>query len=118
MKQLSPKTRTRLVWRDGKKVREHRWLMEQELGRKLEADEDVHHVNGDPLDNRLENLRVLKKGDHYRLHKAHERLEKACANCGTSFVPWQRQHKRQKCCSTECAKAMRAAGRTRQANAQ
>lgn len=52
----SPATRTRLIRRGGKKVREHRWLMEQELGRKLLPTEHVHHRNGNPLDNRLENL--------------------------------------------------------------
>ncbi len=29
---------------------------------------DVHHVNGDRLDNCVENLLVLTKGDHRRLH--------------------------------------------------
>ena len=52
---------------DGKEVRVHRYLMEQHLGRKLSRDEHVHHINGDPLDNRIENLMVLKNGDHQRL---------------------------------------------------
>lgn len=29
--ELSAHTRTRLIWRNGKKVRAHRWLMEQHL---------------------------------------------------------------------------------------
>lgn len=114
MKQLSPNTRTRLIHRDGKKVRAHRWIMEQHLGRKLLPNEQVHHVNGDPLDNRIENLQVLSPVEHMRLHKAHERRAKPCANCGLEFVPTQRQHKRQKCCSPGCAMAMRIAGRRRQ----
>ena len=56
---LSPHTRTRLITRNGKKVRAHRWIMEQRLGRKLLPDEQVHHKNGDPLDNRLENLQLI-----------------------------------------------------------
>lgn len=50
---LSPHTRTRLVWRNGKKVRASRWLMEQHLGRKLAVWEHVHHKKAILLIGRL-----------------------------------------------------------------
>lgn len=104
MPELSPHTRTR---RDGKKVRAHRWIMEQHLGRKLQPGEQVHHINKNPLDNRVENLTVLPTKVHMQLHKQIYPDAKECANCGQTFTANPRKRKRQKCCCVECANALR-----------
>ena len=57
-----------VVTRGEKRVRKHREIMENHLGRKLEDWEVIHHKNENRLDNRIENLEVMRDGYHVRLH--------------------------------------------------
>ena len=52
----------------GKHIREHINVMEMCIGRKLEKNEVVHHINKNKLDNRIENLRLMTRGEHSILH--------------------------------------------------
>lgn len=53
---------------NGKKQLEHRAVMEQHLGHKLDKHLHVHHIDGDKSNNTLENLQVLTATEHDRLH--------------------------------------------------
>ena len=49
-------------------ILEARAVIEDRLGRILDSDETVHHLNGDPSDNRAENLLLATRAAHGRLH--------------------------------------------------
>lgn len=54
----------RVIMKLGRRVKEHRWVMEQHLDRKLRRNEEVHHKNRIRADNRVENLEVVVVGFH------------------------------------------------------
>ncbi len=46
----------------------HRHLMEQKIGRKLVKGEVVHHMDGDKLNNRKYNLKIVTAREHSDIH--------------------------------------------------
>lgn len=53
---------------DGKTIREHRYVMEQYLGRKLVNNETVHHIDFDKLNNDITNLYLFDNNQYHILY--------------------------------------------------
>ena len=54
---------------DGRRYLLHRVIMERHLGKPLKPGAIVHHLNGDPSDNRISNLVVTTQREHAKHHR-------------------------------------------------
>lgn len=59
-----------------------RFLLSKHLNRELLKTEHVHHINGNYIDDRIENLEILSVGDHTRTHRPKLFFTLVCDECG------------------------------------
>ena len=53
----------------GKRIYEHRYVMQKKLGRKLKQGEFVHHIDGNQKNNAPENLEIYtSQSEHMKKH--------------------------------------------------
>lgn len=66
----------------------HRVVIENHLERLLNNDEVVHHIDGNKFNNTLNNLDVMSRAEHARLHASlnlKKIVELKCPECGVRF---------------------------------
>lgn len=101
-------------YKDGSKQFEHRRIAELKIGRKLRKGEIVHHIDGNKLNNNPDNLVVLSRADHGRIHQLTDAMIVElddgetviepklvqCASCGIYF----HQYDARQCYCADCVK--------------
>ncbi len=80
-----------VIVEDGKKttISYPKWLMENHLGRKLEAWETIDHLDENPLNNAISNLEVVSRSENasrYKKNHPAEYLTLVCKHCGKEFT--------------------------------
>ena len=85
-----------LYWPDGtqKTVSYPKYIVECSIGRVLDDDFEVHHIDGDFTNNALSNLQVIEK----KLHAAQHQIKYTggiytCVLCGKEFTLTARQER-------------------------
>jgi len=78
----------------------HRAVMSAVLGRPLGTNEFVHHIDGNRMNNAVENLELMTRAEHGRLHAMSRggkvKLPHPCEVCGEKTV-------NEKYCCKECS---------------
>lgn len=87
------------------KVYQHHYVMCESIGRPLDSDECVHHVDRDRSNNNISNLLLLTNSEHMLLHAKEDKgfvsEDRECPTCTSTFTTSVRSRKVH--CSAQCA---------------
>lgn len=97
---------------DGSRILEHRYVMQNHMGRKLERNEVVHHRDNNGKNNSVKNLELMTLSEHSSKHgqaRFVPLVRVKCAQCGKVVFQEARKfrfyRKRgfKKFCSRQCS---------------
>ncbi len=98
-----------IMYINGVETKAHRHVMATHLRRKLTNTEIVHHIDGDPQNNKIENLQLMTQPEHIRLHLKDDSKYKIfeCPVCYKEFKRClSKLTTKTPCCSVECSRGV------------
>ena len=81
-----------IIEKGGVRKRAHVWIAEAVLGKPLPQGVKVHHINGDKLDNRHENLVICQDQAYHMLIHQREDALNACGHADWLKCPFCKQY--------------------------
>lgn len=91
----------------GNTVSYPKFLVETHIGRKLQFDETIDHIDGDFTNNDLTNLRIVNRSEHCSDDIVRRKyIEMVCVECGNVFLSDWKDRKRNKAgpfCRKSCS---------------
>ena len=73
------------------RVREHRLIYEDHYKCCVLKWTDIHHKNGNKLDNRIENLEAVLHNLHPSIHHTKDMSGRRCSRCGSDKTHWDKR---------------------------
>jgi HNH endonuclease len=71
----------RIVYRNGRRMTEHRAIAEDMIGRPLLLTEAVHHIDGNRLNNDPSNLQVMTRAEHDKMKEGTRAFSHVTPDC-------------------------------------
>lgn len=94
----------------GKRILEHRYIMEKYIDRPIKKNESVHHLNEIKTDNRIENLKLMTNSKHTkRYHPKKPIIDWSKISILIKTNRWH-PHKKSKCLVENCKKISKVRG--------
>ncbi|MBR4419672.1 MAG: HNH endonuclease [Clostridia bacterium] len=62
----------KVLYNNGNSIKEHIFVMQKYIGRKLKPNEVVHHMDGNKTNNDIHNLQLMTSSEHSKLHREKE----------------------------------------------
>ena len=79
---------------DKKTVSYPKYLMESIIGRYLESNECVHHIDGDFTNDSFDNLEIVDRSEHSAVHaQVYEEINVICVGCGKEYKLTSIEHR-------------------------
>ncbi len=85
-----------LTFSNGKRILEHRYVIQEKICRKLKLNEVIHHIDHNGKNNNISNLQILSPEEHSRLHRKERNISYVLIKCPQCNKNYKKEERRVK----------------------